>query len=104
MNEKTNGEMEKPALLRRERKEGALCSTEGVESTGGRRARFVDDAQIETNGLCVMAIDREKGGRFNTRHTPQNQTIEKTHDPCKGLEKQSAHIGLEGSKCVWNEG
>lgn len=60
MNEKTNGEMEKPALSRRERKEGALCSIEGMESTGRRRARFVDDEQIETNGLCAMAIDREK--------------------------------------------
>ena len=60
MNEKTNGEMEKPGLSRRELEEGMLCSTEGMGSTGSRRGHFVDDVQIETNGLCAMAIDREK--------------------------------------------
>ena len=56
--ENTRGNGETRSLEKRAK--GALCSIEGMESTGRRRARFVDDVQIETNGLCAMAIDREK--------------------------------------------
>ena len=41
MNEKTNGEMEKPSLAKGERAEVALRSMEEVKSTGHGRACFV---------------------------------------------------------------